>query len=717
MNEQDTTPDNHAPAETELPSIEEILAAIQDKPLKPARVSFFYQLALFAVAIAVALLPIAYLSLIGLTGWAVIYHATEHTDVLSRGGGGALFAYVAPLTVGVIAVLFMIKPLFARREESPGTLILSDAEEPDLQAFVKAICRFVGAPEPTEIEINCEVNAAASFRRGWLSLLGQDLKLIVGLPLAAGMDLRCFGGVLAHEFGHFAQGAGMRLTFVIRNVNAWFSRVVYERDQWDHWLEATAKSIDLRIGIALYLAMLFVWLTRRILWILMWVGHVLSCFALRHMEYDADTWEAQFAGGDRFAETSERLQLLGLGQGRALELLRETWKEKRLAQNLPDLVAEETDDFPIETIEKFKQAVSESKTGVFDTHPADSDRIAAAEKLDAPGIFHLKAPARVLFRDWDGIAARATRLFYEQAVGNGVTDENILPNQTLKSAGHTAAYQACDRYFAGQFSTLRPLFVDSAGLASDTRGRDELAAAAREAAAQLAKEAGTEAEAFARFEQADASRLEAMQSQALISAGRRSSARIDGKPVTGDKAFVTLEDAAASMRESRCSLESFDRAAKKRLTVALLLARHELPENETATLSGLLEALDTMRPVLPQLLHLRDSLAGMSALFNDLREENEDAFIRTLQANATDLEAQVKEVKRRLGDARYPFDHANGDISMAKFMTVETEPGMDPIFRRATEAEACVDRLLHLYLRIVGSLAVIAEKAERAAGA
>ena len=53
--------------------------------------------------------------------------------------------------------------------------------------------------------------------------------LLIGLPLAAGLSLRQFAGVLAHEFGHFSQGFGMRLTYVIRSINIWFMRVVYER--------------------------------------------------------------------------------------------------------------------------------------------------------------------------------------------------------------------------------------------------------------------------------------------------------------------------------------------------------------------------------------------------------------------------------------------------------------------------------------------------------
>jgi Zn-dependent protease with chaperone function len=36
--------------------------------------------------------------------------------------------------------------------------------------------------------------------------------------------------VLAHEFGHFSQGFGMRATYLIRSVNFWFTKVVYHRD-------------------------------------------------------------------------------------------------------------------------------------------------------------------------------------------------------------------------------------------------------------------------------------------------------------------------------------------------------------------------------------------------------------------------------------------------------------------------------------------------------
>ncbi|MEO8429753.1 MAG: M48 family metallopeptidase [Verrucomicrobiota bacterium] len=121
----------------------------------------------------------------------------------------------------------MVKPFFAAKARTPEPITLDPAKEPLLFAFVQKICGLVGAPVPCRIDVDCQVNASAGLRRG---LWSTDLVLTIGLPLASGMDMRQFAGVLAHEFGHFAQGAGMRLTYIIRQINFWFAQVVYERD-------------------------------------------------------------------------------------------------------------------------------------------------------------------------------------------------------------------------------------------------------------------------------------------------------------------------------------------------------------------------------------------------------------------------------------------------------------------------------------------------------
>ena len=41
---------------------------------------------------------------------------------------------------------------------------------------------------PRRIYLDCELNAGAGLRRGWLSFLGNDLVMYLGLPLVAGLN-------------------------------------------------------------------------------------------------------------------------------------------------------------------------------------------------------------------------------------------------------------------------------------------------------------------------------------------------------------------------------------------------------------------------------------------------------------------------------------------------------------------------------------------------
>ena len=195
------------------------------------------------------------------------------------------------IIAGSIAVLFMLKPLFARTVTHSGQVSLNRGGQPLLFEFVERICDTVHAPRPTRIDVNFDINASAGYAGGFSSLFRSDLVLTIGLPLVAGLSLQQFAGVLAHEFGHFSQGAGMRVSWVIRNVNMWFARVVYSRDAWDEWLVDASEETDFRIGWIFYIARLAVFLSRGVLWCFMMLSHAATCWLSRQMEYDADRYE------------------------------------------------------------------------------------------------------------------------------------------------------------------------------------------------------------------------------------------------------------------------------------------------------------------------------------------------------------------------------------------------------------------------------------------
>jgi Peptidase family M48 len=217
------------------------------------------------------------------------------------------------------------------------------------------------------------------------------LVLRIGLPLVAGLNLRQFAGVLAHEFGHFSQGAGMRLAVVIMSINSWFARVVYERDSWDEGLAQWSTSGGTEVMILVGLIRLSIWLTRRILWVLMWVGHLVSVSLRRQMEYDADRYEARMVGGAVFGETMERVRLMGLASNGAHSDLQSSWCERRMPDNFPKLVLANIPQIPKELVAASRQGIDSGTTDWLDLYPCDKDRMAhAAIEEPGQGIFHLQ---------------------------------------------------------------------------------------------------------------------------------------------------------------------------------------------------------------------------------------------------------------------------------------------------------------------------------------
>lgn len=402
--------------EAEL-TAEHILRAFRGSVPK-TRVSVLYQFGLMVVAGTMAILPVIYLALIVAAGWGVHYWATHFDFLLKSGGNVRLYVaklalYAAPLFAGSVLVLFMVKPLFARRARHAQPLAVNPEVDPLLHDFVRKVCETVGAPMPKRIDIDCNLNASASYRRGFLSLFGNDLVLTIGLPLVAGLNMQQFAGVMAHEFGHFAQGFGMRLTFIIRRINFWFARVAYERDAWDEWLEDWAAESEGWVSFIVMTAQFAVWCSRLALKLLMVVGNLIGCFMLRQMEYDADSYEIKLAGSDCFEASTRRIHVLSKVTEAAYKDMRVPWNlGKKLPDNFPAYLLRHDQAVSPEKRTKWEDTMGLDATGLFDTHPSNGDRIRRARQAGEAGVFHLTAPASQLFANFDVVAKQVTQLHY-----------------------------------------------------------------------------------------------------------------------------------------------------------------------------------------------------------------------------------------------------------------------------------------------------------------
>src|SRR5262249_29837605 len=152
-------------------------------------------------------------------------------------------------------------------------------------------------------------------------------------------------------------------------------------------------------AVFLYLALLGVWLTRRALWLLMVIGHALSCFMLRQMEFDADRNEIRLVGTEAFAATARQGLLLGLVKDTAQALAAgSSGKTGPRPDDLGALIVGLAGGVSPENFRQIEKELAKVKPGFFDTHPSDGDRLASARRENAPGVFHLGGPAARLFK-------------------------------------------------------------------------------------------------------------------------------------------------------------------------------------------------------------------------------------------------------------------------------------------------------------------------------
>ena len=401
-----------------------------------------YQAGLFFVTAGMIVLPVLYLALTAFAGWAVYYFATHYFPAIwawpGRGYYGLIVKALAsftPLLAGIAIAIAMVKPLFARRHSQMQPLALDPAIEPRVYELAGRVCQLVGAPAPQRIEVDCDLNASARLNRGLFNFFRQDFVLTLGMPLVAGLTERQLAGVIAHEFGHFRQPVGLRLTSLIRRVNHWFARVVYERDGWDEAIESMSASVEGWVALMVGGARAGVAVSRGILWVLMMTGHGLSGFLLRQMEYDADRWEIEIAGSEHFESTMLRIASLEAVFQEIHREMQRTWQRTlQLPDNLPVLVDYRAAKLSEKKRAKAESAIDSEKAGWFDTHPSPADRMQRARQIAAPGIVEGDSPAKTLFENFDTISRLVTLAHYEDDLNVPTAPDFLIPLEKLVRA-------------------------------------------------------------------------------------------------------------------------------------------------------------------------------------------------------------------------------------------------------------------------------------------
>ncbi len=648
--------------------------------IEPVKISFGYGLSLFVVAICMILLPIIYLGIAGAVSYLWVWYAQHGPEIIGAGHGrnagkGFLLMYIGPLVIGGILVIFMFKPLFVRPPKGAKPFSANPKQDPFLFAFVKKLCDSVGAPVPKRIDLSCEVNASASFRRGMWSMLGNDLVLTIGLPLVAGQNVRQLTGVLAHEFGHFAQGWAMRASYLIRTVNHWFARVVYARDALDEWLVQVANSdIHFAINLILHVARLFVWLTRRVLWILMMIGHLFSSILSRQMEFDADRHAFRLVGKEPFASALRELPVLGAAENGAHQDLQHAWRERRLADDLPQLISANVNQIAPDIKTNIIKEGLEHSGGMYASHPPTRDRIAGGEQAPTIGTFTgSDAPAQVLFNDFGALCREATLTWYRDEAGLQVKSTNLVATKTIvqdyeqQAAAAKIAEKVLGKLWNGGTLFAPAETTDATQVIPDRESFEKELDLNDEKILNLKKE------------------------QAFASAGIK-------------KRTSTAEDlkAAQDKRTEYRNLLALAAAHAK-----LSLAPDTIPEAQQ--LYACLKKLAEHQVLLDK---VREGFLRLAALLEHLDGRQQDeTYINHLKSEMKEQRTFVINLREACTAIAYPFEHQQKDMTVGGYLLMK-KPGAQELGEIMDGSQQMLRNIFSLHHRILSRLAALGQEAK-----
>jgi Zn-dependent protease with chaperone function len=397
----------------------------------------------FVVFLLILLLPLAYLAAIVITGAGFASLGYFGFALITHLRGRAVIPVALIVIGGLIGLgavfCALLAPLFRGREEDDeGRRTLNPVHEPLLFSLVERLCDEVGAPKPTRIDVDCSPNASAALPPGLFRIGGGEIVLTIGLPLVAGLTANQLVGVLAHEFGHFTQRLSARLQSGIRSVLIWFAIAGSTSERFRESAEERQEADDWTVTPML-VVMIFLGIARGFIWLCFQLGCLVSMGLLRRQEFDADAYEYGVVGTDTFVATTKKLPHLTAGWHIGIQTAFEKAPMlEKFPEDLPGFAATLAAD-PSSDMKRFAKKSRKRATGLFDTHPADKDRIEAARRAAAEGTYHVDLPASALFANFDELCPNVTFDFFHGMLHGAISRRHMVPNEELLPLGRQIA--------------------------------------------------------------------------------------------------------------------------------------------------------------------------------------------------------------------------------------------------------------------------------------
>ncbi|MCA8983084.1 MAG: M48 family metallopeptidase [Planctomycetaceae bacterium] len=704
------------------PRVRQLLLESLEIELPKRRPSLAYFLSLMAVGLAMLLMPLLCLGLLSLLVYAIWWNWTYTKNLPA--GQLAFYNYFI-MVACAITLVFLVKPLIGRNGFRTRPVRLKREAEPFLYEYVEKVCLAVGAPPPTSIRVDCEANASAGYSHGFWGLWSNNMVLVIGLPLVAGMNVRQFTSILAHEFGHFSQEYGMRHSALIRGINHWLFTAAYARGSWDYKLANLPERSGLNIGLWIRGIQFCIWISRSFIAFISHLGHFISCHMSRQMEYDADRHAILLTGSNAYISTLKLLGPLSMATEMAKEDLSEFYRQERLADNIPLLANTNVPHIRPEWIEKWKQQEMERKTHWYDTHPNYHDRILFAVKADSAGSMQAREkvdelPAEILFDNFDKTCRASTLKLYEAVLGTNFRKSCIRDTGKLvrERDMNYEAGKALDRYFQVHIPIQRPL-----RLTEDVMNRPKSANATLGDLRQSRQEMLSHVDEYERLTKcltaAESTWTQAAQAHLLNSVNLAFRPRDFGLTSNEREDVKTrLKQSSNSLQVIRTKMLPFEDAAEQRLSAALQLLNvpeliRQIGEGEILRkeIHDLIPTANLVGKLMTRIPDLVLSHRKLGVLVSRINKHSRPELFHSIEIQMRDIHNSLTSIHKEMGKHLYPTAYGEKAITFREYALPQV-PEVENFFALfLVTQEACVS-LMALQIRIFSKLAHAAERVE-----
>nr|MBX2852073.1 M48 family metalloprotease [Phycisphaeraceae bacterium] len=433
--------------------------------IPPIHTSDSLETAVTISAFVIAMMVGLYVLLMLAWGWLTLRLLLALPEKLD---GGPIVMDVIWYTLAVsvlIVLIFLIKPLLPLRRKQAPPIELTEADQPELFAYIRALANCIDAPEPERVLVDVHANASASFAGG-MSPTSGPLTLTLGLPLIGGMTVRQLAGVIAHELGHFSQGSMVKQNIVIGFVSGWLTEVALGEDRFDRIIHRLSVSAPPLLRHVFKIIRLVTNAIRRVFYVVMIVGHLVTRMAARQLEYDADQYMTHTTGSTHFAETMRETIVLGHAGMQAIEDAGRFYRDRRLPNDLPAMVVTRARRMDDKQRKKLIRGEDQDEAEAFSTHPLTGKRIEKAMALNSKGIVHDDRPARGLFRDFEKLCKDASEALYKEVIGKEYDAKHLTDSTRLiaELEATDKARKAAQRFCQSDLLLMLPVFPTTRGL-------------------------------------------------------------------------------------------------------------------------------------------------------------------------------------------------------------------------------------------------------------